>query len=66
MITTIIGFICKLTLKNECVQHFLLTKKVGDKLSQIEHMHVIISHGLFLVILEYLFPHLNIKSCASL
>lgn len=53
-------------LKNDCVQQFLWTKKVGNKLSQIEHMHVIISHGLFLVILKYLFCHLNIKSSASL
>ncbi len=36
------------------------------EISQIEHMYVLTSHGLFLVILKYLFCHLNIKSFASL
>lgn len=44
-----------LSLKNGCVQHVLWTNVI----------HVIISLGLFLLILKYLFSQLNIKMLPS-
>lgn len=56
------SIICKLMWRHGSVQHFLWTKKVGDKSDRA----LACNRGLFLVILEYWICHVNIKSFAFL